>query len=576
MIKHQAKKKRVEAVRVYKNRGLNGPLASEKPEMERIRDALSGLIDGTYQSIGDAAKTQNVHYEKIRRRASGEVPWYKRKGRDPYLTLGEERHLARWISTMGKRGFPVSPKQLRDTVENMVNADGRQTPFKNGRPSRSWYKGFLRRNPSIALKPTKMMDRGRAKVTTDDVDKWFNEYACFMSDMDLCDKPNLIYNFDESGFGLSGKPPRFSLGCKDTKGSLPQISAGEGKRQTTVGMCANANGQLLPPFILFKGSVPTSWDPLAGAPPGSLASFTESGWMTQLAFQHWFKDLFIKSIGKERPVVLLLDSHQGHINFDLFKMAEENNVYLYRLLPNATHFLQPLDVGVFGFTRQLWWEQLRKWVREHPNEVASQKVVGRILGKMWENVERPNVIRKSFDSAGIYPLNRQAVCNDNTMPSETFATPPLNDSKQKMLKDHVIQTPPKQGKVSPNLQNATVLPSAKPLQHTRRNLINELPFNINSSKAFDLMKNELLTSCRKLAKKELFHKKKYFKHKNDDADADKCLCPICGRQYRIDTTLCWVGCDGCQAWYHTSCLPAKLVTKRALKRKLWYCPNCKK
>ena len=61
-----------------------------------------------------------------------------------------------------------------------------------------------------------MMARGRAKVTTDDVDKWLNEFACFMSDMNLCDKPNLIYNFDESGFGLSGKPPRSSQGCKDT------------------------------------------------------------------------------------------------------------------------------------------------------------------------------------------------------------------------------------------------------------------------------------------------------------------------------------------------------------------------
>ena len=103
----QARKKRAAINRAYKNRGVlkgqEGSLASKKPEIERIRDALSGLIDGTYLSIGDAAKSQNVHYEKVRRRACGKVPWYKRNGPDPYLTLGEEKHLAQWITEMGKR-----------------------------------------------------------------------------------------------------------------------------------------------------------------------------------------------------------------------------------------------------------------------------------------------------------------------------------------------------------------------------------------------------------------------------------------------------------------------------------------
>ncbi|KAJ8028463.1 hypothetical protein HOLleu_30698 [Holothuria leucospilota] len=158
----------------YRRKGIDKDSGTfNTPRTERIRTALEGLSDGTYNTISEAASTNGVHYDQIQRRATGNVKWYRRNGPEPYLTLGEERHLSRWVVTMGNRGFPVTPKQLKDTVQDMISKDGRKTPFRNGRPSNGWYTGFLKRNPEIKLKPTKLLNKARAKVTKEAVDDWF-------------------------------------------------------------------------------------------------------------------------------------------------------------------------------------------------------------------------------------------------------------------------------------------------------------------------------------------------------------------------------------------------------------------
>ncbi|XP_071847471.1 tigger transposable element-derived protein 2-like [Apostichopus japonicus] len=582
------KKKLALFTRNYRREGMIDQDPS-KPRIERIRTALEGLSSGKYSTIHEAASANGVHYDQIQRRAIGNVKWYRRNGPKPYLTLGEERHLARWVVTMGNRGFPVSPKQLKDTVQELITKDGRSTPFRSGRPSNGWYTGFLKRNPSIQLKPTKTLNKARAKVTKQAVDDWFRNFNCFISDLNLTDKPGLIYNFDETGFGLSGKPPRYALGSRHMKGALPQMTSSEGKKQITVGVCANADGKLLPPYFLFKGTRPNSWDPLAGAPPKSVAYFTESGWMTQTSFQYWFQNQFVQNIGNERPLVLLLDSHEGHIAYDLFQTAEESNIHLYRFLPNATHFLQPLDVGVFGHMKRSYWDYLRKWVARNPGETITQRNVSRIIGNIWEDLERPGLIRKSFLSSGIFPVNRAAVTDEMTMPSLTFreettdtecADKVTTNEASPETTVHMPTTPDAQRAVSLHLTKATELPSVKPQKKARRRLCNELPYDVTSPTAIDTMKEHLLSKCRSKARKELLAKKKHFEKKGIEnlvqkKKSQEFRCPICGGKYEEKVKVGWVGCDTCNQWYHMSCMPKALVTAKMLRKKEWCCPNCK-
>ena len=60
-----------------------------------------------------------------------------------------------------------------------------------------------------------------------------------------------------------------------------------------------------------------------------------------------FIDHFDKHAGPERPVVLLFDSVSNHVNHDVFMKAVSKGIELNRIVPNATHLMQPLDKGVF-------------------------------------------------------------------------------------------------------------------------------------------------------------------------------------------------------------------------------------
>lgn len=55
-----------------------------------------------------------------------------------------------------------SESDLLDTVENIVTADKRQTPFTNNRPGETWYKCFLKRHPELALREPEGLTKRKA------------------------------------------------------------------------------------------------------------------------------------------------------------------------------------------------------------------------------------------------------------------------------------------------------------------------------------------------------------------------------------------------------------------------------
>lgn len=65
-----------------------------------------------------------------------------------------------------------------------------------------------------------------------------------------------------------------------------------------------------------------------------------------------FLEHFDSHIVTERTVVLLIDSVSSHIGSKIFQEARAKSIELYRIVPNATHLMQPLDKGVFGPLRK--------------------------------------------------------------------------------------------------------------------------------------------------------------------------------------------------------------------------------
>ena len=55
-----------------------------------------------------------------------------------------------------------------------------------------------------------------------------------------------------------------------------------------------------------------------------------------------------KNCVRQKPILLLLDNHSSHIDVEVLKIAQANNVIMFALPQHTSHLYQPLDVGIFG------------------------------------------------------------------------------------------------------------------------------------------------------------------------------------------------------------------------------------
>ena len=187
----------------------------------------------------------------------------------------------------------------------------------------------------------------------------------------------------------------------------------------------------MPPYFLFPGKrIPVTYNPLEGGVEGSVFSMTESGYMDTSTFYMWFANHFIPNLPPARPVVLLVDGHDSHLNLELFQLAEKNGIYLYSLLQNATHFVQPADVGLFGPMKKSWYKAVRLFAQRKPNTDINKKNFCSVFKATWEEVMSPSVLVSAFRKSGIYPLDRKQISNcSEQSSSETGSPQPTLSSK---------------------------------------------------------------------------------------------------------------------------------------------------
>ena len=129
--------------------------------------------------------------------------------------------------------------------------------------------------------------------------------------------------------------PKKSLLEREQK--APQyVVGGTGKENITVQGCISGDGKLLPPYVLYTGQR-LMFDNTQGGPIGTRFAVSDRGWMTEIKFLDWMKNLFIPSLPDERPVLLIIDGHKSHIQYEVLKLAVENNIEIAKLPAHSTH-----------------------------------------------------------------------------------------------------------------------------------------------------------------------------------------------------------------------------------------------
>ena len=276
---------------------------------------------------------------------------------------------------------------------------------------------FLHRHPKVSLKTPQALQICRASsCTTEVMDKWYSDYEQFLLIHELYDKPDQIWNADESGFFLCPKSGKI-LGPKGEK-HVYHVT-GSSKQQITTLVCINAAGSSIPPMHIFPG-IRFSYNPMEGCVDGAYFGKSDSGWITQELFYGWLTNHFVRYITPSRPVCLLVDGHSSHIDLETSKFCEANDILLYCLPPHSSHITQPLDVGFFSSLKHSWQIAVSEFQSGNGGVSVNKQSFSKVFKKAYTNTLKCSMIINPFKRSGIYPPNRLAINEKKLGPSKLY------------------------------------------------------------------------------------------------------------------------------------------------------------
>ncbi|XP_063227417.1 uncharacterized protein LOC134533739 [Bacillus rossius redtenbacheri] len=334
-----------------------------------------------------------------------------------------EVQLADCLRVLEKWGFGLSRDEVMDMVQSFVQQNNIKTRFKEGRPGPDWFIAYKKRHNLSIKKPQGVEYVRMSQENPFVINELFDLLQKTIEENVLINKPHLIFNCDETGFGHDPSKTKV-VGGKGVKCTRTISSAG--RENTTVFACCSAAGDKLPLLCVLKGkNVMESWiDTNSDARTGYAAS--KSGWMDGEIFLNWFKKVFLPNIPEERPVLLILDGHKSHVSLPMILKAVEHQVVLVKLPPHTTHVTQPMDVGVFKGLKSNWDKKLTKWQRQNPRKKIPKQEFVNILISTFYDVNKQN-ITNAFKASGIYdeetggPNRQEAIKKCKFKPCEVQA-----------------------------------------------------------------------------------------------------------------------------------------------------------
>ena len=378
----------------------SAPTTGQRPSSYRNwpSQSMSGALDAVAKgtSVRKAAEEHGIPKSTLWDHVSGRVISGAHSGPSCYLSTEEEAELERFLLGAASIGYPRSRLEVMAIVGN-----------KLGKPVTSgWWESFCRRHPRITLHAGAPLSKARA-IASDPcyIMEYFDVLEQTLKNNELLDKPQLIFNMDETGVPLS---PKGQKGVHEVGSKNPITITSGDKTQITVVACVSAAGYCLPPMVIWdrKTLSPCLTE---GEVPGTIYGLSSKGWMDQELFDLWFNNHFLRYVPSSRPLLLLMDGHSSHYCPETIRFAAENRVILFTLPPNTTHISQPLDKGCFGPFKLAWKDSVHKYMVSNPGKVVTRYAFSPLFREACMKSMTVKNILSAFKVSGVYPLDRSVI-----------------------------------------------------------------------------------------------------------------------------------------------------------------------
>ncbi|XP_033761495.1 jerky protein homolog-like [Pecten maximus] len=334
------------------------------------------------QNVRKVAEEYGVPKSTLSDRITGRVSSDPtiRPGPRPTISIQGEQSLVEYIKVCAQIGFGRTKQQVLSIVGDIVREGDIKNKFVDGRPGNDWWLSFIKRWPEVRLCSPQSLPRDRAIALNPNVVKnYFAMLGDILDKYGLKNKPERIFNADETGMPLDHKPPKIVK----VAGQDAHTQTSGNKTNITVVACASASGLLIPPQVIFQGKRGMDQTMFQGMPPGTRVCISPNGWIDSELFETWVTEHFLKHIPAVRPVLLLIDGHSTHVRLEVVMKCKENGIILFALPPHTTHKLQPLDRGCFKPLKEHYKKECKDFMEKNPGRVVSRFVFGKLFGAVY-------------------------------------------------------------------------------------------------------------------------------------------------------------------------------------------------
>ena len=269
---------------------------------------------------------------------------------------------------MADWGFPVDRWELQKIVRHYVSTCGQASQFKKGFPGEGFISGFITRHrKELQLRLVSNYSHKRASVSSVVLNQYFDHLEKSLEGVPLQN----IFNYDETN--LPDNPGMKK--CLVRRGNKYPSRIMNIKRSNFDYVLWKRSGRTFTPLRLLQVQIKKSL--VRGALVVPNEPHTEDQNLDGLKWPH-LKTVFFsialpqlkKLIG---PKALMGDNLSSHMSVKVIAACKQNDIRFICLPPNATDFLQPLDVAFFGPLKREWRKILSAYKNDFPSESAVRK-----------------------------------------------------------------------------------------------------------------------------------------------------------------------------------------------------------
>lgn len=95
--------------------------------------------------------------------------------------------------------MPLTISEFLSLAKQYASSLNKSFLFLPNGPTYDWFRSFLQRHKNLSLKKSRPLEKKRASLSSDQVDKWFTLVQKILQENELENRPAQIFNCDESG-----------------------------------------------------------------------------------------------------------------------------------------------------------------------------------------------------------------------------------------------------------------------------------------------------------------------------------------------------------------------------------------